>query len=469
LNIDFRDDVEAGHDASFAQSQNLTKGQIQKMTEVISKTTDGPEKSIRRYTLLAVFLTIFLDLVGFGMFIPIMPSIARELNASNSQAAYLSALFSLGTLLAVMVLGRISDSVGRRKILIFTITLSIAAQAATGFATQIGSYAVLAFIRFIAGVAAGNISVAQAAIADITPIHERSRSMVVIGLAFGAGFAFGPALGAAITLFFPENPLFPIAMAAVIINAVNLLLVIFKFRETHHRFAPQELASVVAAARVGSEEAGAQLSTKAETLKLLKRPYFKTILLMQFIQVFGFVGVETILPLALADAFTMNQSSIYKAFLFLGCAVLLLNGGLSRPLLKKLGETRTLNIGQLFLTLGVFLIPWVAPDRSSLYAALACLSLGSALSNPALSGLVSRLSPNDRQGMALGMAQSLSAGARILGPAFMGLLYEFLNGAASLYISSALLLVVTVIGMAGLRGLPRMNTRLQSQATGESP
>jgi MFS family permease len=91
------------------------------------------------------------------MFIPIMPSIARELNASNSQAAYLSALFSLGTLLAVMVLGRISDSVGRRKILIFTITLSIAAQAATGFATQIGSYAVLAFIRFIAGVAAGNI------------------------------------------------------------------------------------------------------------------------------------------------------------------------------------------------------------------------------------------------------------------------------------------------------------------------
>lgn len=219
------------------------------MTEVISKTTDGPDKSIRRYTLLAVFLTIFLDLVGFGMFIPIMPSIARELNASNSQAAYLSALFSLGTLLAVMVLGRISDSVGRRKILIFTITLSIAAQAATGFATQIGSYAVLAFIRFIAGVAAGNISVAQAAIADITPIHERSRSMVVIGLAFGAGFAFGPALGAAITLFFPENPLFPIAMAAVIINAVNLLLVIFKFRETHHRFAPQELASVVAAAR----------------------------------------------------------------------------------------------------------------------------------------------------------------------------------------------------------------------------
>ena len=393
------------------------------------------------------------------MFIPILPSIARQLNASNAEAAYLSTFFSIGTLIAVMALGRLSDKLGRRKILALTLLLSVCAQTATGFALALKSYALLALIRFIAGIAAGNISVAQAAIADITPLHERSRSMVIIGVAFGAGFAFGPALGAAITFLFPSEPLLPIALVAASLNLLNLLLLLFKFKETHHKFAPPELAPLVQSAQLGSQEAGAQRSSRVETTELLARPFMKTVLLMQFIQVFGFVGVETILPLALADAYDMKQNSIYTAFLFLGCAVLLINGMFSRVILKNWGDSKTLSVGQLFLTIGVFLIPLVAPQTNSLYLALVCLAFGSALSNPALGGLVSRLSPHDRQGMALGFAQSLSAAARILGPAFMGLLYETLKGSNSLYISSALLLTVTLIGIAGLKGLPHPVSR----------
>lgn len=421
-------------------------------------------KATRRYTLLSVFLTIFLDLVGFGMFIPILPAIARNLNASNAQAAYLSTFFSIGTLLSVMVLGKWSDGIGRRKILLGTIVLSMLAQGLTGLTPLLGSYALLAAIRFIAGVAAGNISVAQASIADITPLAERSRSMVVIGIAFGAGFAFGPALGALITLFFPDNPIVPISLAAVGLNLINLILILFRFKETHARFAPPELKPLIEAAQAGADASGvAHAGTRQEAGKLLSRPFFKTVLLMQFIQVFGFVGVETILPLALADAYALNQSAIYKAFLFLGGMVLLINGGISRPLLKKAGEPLTLNVGQLSLTCGIFLIPWLAPQVGGLYFALSMLSLGSSLSNPALSGLVSRLSPHDRQGLALGMAQSLSAGARIFGPAFMGLVYDRLHGAPSLYVSSGLLLVVTLIGMAGLRGIGK--TTLPKSAT----
>lgn len=421
--------------------------------------TQGADGTIRRYTLLSVFLTILLDLVGFGMFIPILPSIARSLNASNAEAAYLSTYFSVGTLISVMVLGRISDRIGRKKILLGTILLSMVAQGVTGFALQFESYAMLAFIRFCAGIAAGNISVAQAAIADITPAHERARSMVVIGIAFGAGFALGPAIGALITTLSPDNSLMPIAMTAVGLNLINFILVFSRFKETHHRFAPPELSTIVAAARAGTDSAGqARSSLVQDTRQLLARPFFKTALLMQFIQVFGFVGVETILPLVLTDAYAMDQNSVYRAFLFLGAAVLLINGAVSRKVLARVGEARTLNAGQLFMTLGIFLIAFFPPNVTGLYGALAMLSLGTSLANPALSGLVSRLSPNDRQGLALGTAQSLSAGARILGPAFMGLLYDKLNGAPSLHISSGLLLVVTLIGMAGLRGLTTRTT-----------
>ncbi|NBW81143.1 MFS transporter [bacterium] len=422
-------------------------------------------KATRRYTLLSVFLTIFLDLVGFGMFIPILPAIARQLNASNAQAALLSTFFSIGTLLSVMVFGKWSDAIGRRKILVGTILLSMLAQGLTGLTPVLGSYVLLAVIRFVAGIAAGNISVAQAAIADITPLTERSRSMVIIGIAFGAGFAFGPALGALITLFFPENPIVPISIAAVGLNFINLILILLRFKETHARFAPPELKPLIEAAQAGADASGERQSgARQEASKLLARPFIKTIFLMQFIQVFGFVGVETILPLALADAYALNQSSIYRAFLYLGAMVLLINGAVSRPVLKKAGEPLTLNIGQLSLTCGIYLIPWLAPHPGGLYVALSMLSLGSSFANPALSGLVSRLSPHDRQGLALGMAQSLSAGARILGPAFMGLVYDRLHGAPSLYVSSGLLLVVTLIGMAGLRGIDRLNLQQPAPA-----
>jgi MFS family permease len=430
------------------------------VTSEIEKAELAEDSSTKRYTLLSVFLTILLDLVGFGMFIPILPALARTLNATDAQSAYLSAIFSAGTLLSVMVLGRLSDRLGRRKILIVTILMSLAAQALTGLTPLLGSYLILAVIRFLAGAAAGNISVAQAVIADITPLRERSRSMIIIGVAFGAGFALGPALGSLISFLNPQNPIVPISLTAAGLNLLNLLLVIFKFKETHHGFAHPSLARLIAEAKRDTAPSGIENKSAWNTASnLFARPFFKTVLLMQFIQVFGFVGVETVLPLVLSDAYRQTQTGIYNSFLFLGTVVLLSHAAVSRPMLKSLGEKITLNAGQCSLTVALFLIPAVAPEPAGLYTALTFLSLGSSLSNPALSGLVSRLSPQDQQGFALGIAQSLSAGARILGPACMGLLYEYLKGAPSLYISAGLLLFVTLIGMAGLQGLPSLRAQ----------
>ncbi|RZA10641.1 MAG: MFS transporter, partial [Proteobacteria bacterium] len=182
-----------------------------------------PIESLRKGTLLSVFLTIFLDLVGFGMLIPILPLIARDFGASDAQATALASIYSIGTLLAVGILGRWSDLFGRKKILMGTIVISLAAQLMTGFAPD---YAVLVIARFIAGLASGNIAVAQACISDITSPKERGKSMALIGIAFGMGFALGPALGALISLFSEGHSLVAVSMVAAVLNFLNLVLVV---------------------------------------------------------------------------------------------------------------------------------------------------------------------------------------------------------------------------------------------------
>ncbi|RZA24836.1 MAG: MFS transporter, partial [Proteobacteria bacterium] len=172
-------------------------GSLDTMADGKNKIKD-PMDSVRKGALLSVFTTIFLDLVGFGMLIPILPLIARDFGAGDAQATALASIYSVGTLLSVGMLGRWSDLFGRKKILTGTIIISLVAQVLTGLAPD---YNLLIIARFIAGLASGNIAVAQACISDITTPQQRGKSMALIGIAFGLGFALGPALGALISMF----------------------------------------------------------------------------------------------------------------------------------------------------------------------------------------------------------------------------------------------------------------------------
>lgn len=390
----------------------------------------------RKHALRAVFLTIFLDLVGFGMFIPIVANVAREMGASTTQAAALSTWFSVGTLFSVVVLGRISDRVGRRPVLLATVVVSAFAQLATGF---VGSVVALSAVRFVAGLAAGNISVAQACIADLTSPRERSRFMILIGVAFGAGFAVGPGLGALLASLFPNDTLRAVAFGAFGLNLLNVAAVAWRLSETK-------------GARAPAGDVRPSLGWRVDLTGLLRTPGFAVVLVVQFLQVFSFVGVETILPIALRDAYALGDRAIYAAFVFLGVCVLAVNGGLARRVLRRRGEVRTLGLGQIALSLGIAALPLFAPDGRLLYAALALLALGTGLSNPALSSITSRLAPANVQGFALGAAQTLGAAARILGPVTLGGLYDLLGGARSLYASFALLCAGAVLVAVGLRG-----------------
>lgn len=421
------------------------------------------DQKVQKQVLTAVFLTIFLDLVGFGLFIPIIPLLARSFGASDAAAVGLASIYSLGTLLAVAFLGRLSDRIGRRRLILGTVALSAVTQALTGFAS---SYSFLLVVRFIAGVAAGNISVAQACISDVTHPEKRARSLALIGIAFGLGFSLGPALGALISLLFPSQTLWGISIAAAVLNLLNLLFVARRLPETHHKFARPELRNLIEGIVSSAERKAARVAVSwwSDLKHLAEDKAFRIVLLLGFLQVFGFIGIEAILSLMLNDAFLITESrQQYFAFMFVGLMLVLMNGGVSRPLLGRLGEIRTLNIGQLLLTVTMVGLPLVAPSHFWLYILLTTMAAGSAFANPALSSLTSRLAPTTMQGYAFGTAQTLGALARIIGPLSFGYFYQVLQGPRSLFISASLMFGGWLLAFFGLKGAQR---RLQAETAG---
>ena len=409
---------------------------------------DGVRK-MQKQVLSAVFLTIFLDLVGFGLFIPIIPLLARSFGASDAAAVGLASIYSLGTLLAVALLGRLSDRIGRRPLLLATVAVSTLTQACTGFA---GSYGFLLFVRFVAGLAAGNISVAQACISDVTRPQERARSMALIGIAFGLGFSIGPALGALVSLLLPNHTLWGISLTAAALNLFNFLVVARRLPETHHRLAGETLRPLITELAIPVSTRQTGLGWMSDFRHLLEDKSFRIVLLLGFLQVFGFIGIEAILSLMLNDAFHITEPRLqYLAFMFVGLMLVLMNGGVARPLLARIGEVKTLNLGQLLLALTMLGLPLVAPDHFWLYVLLTTMAAGSAFANPSLSSLTSRLSPSSMQGFAFGTSQTLGALARIIGPLSFGYLYQLLHGPRSLFVSAALMLGGWMVAFFGLK------------------
>ncbi|KAB8033490.1 MFS transporter [Fluviispira multicolorata] len=420
--------------------------------------------SLRKKVLCSVFLIIFIDLLGFGMFIPIMPLIARSFQASDTQATLLSTWFSLATVLSVVFIGHLSDIYGRKKILVSTIVISAIAQILTGYST---SYLFLVFARILAGFASGNLSAAQACIADITERNNRAKYMVIIGLAFGGGFSIGPAIGTLVIFLcdtfslFEGNYFKAIGIAAAAFNIINLVLLLKLQPETHPKYAKDQIKNLIEIIHINSSLENIKEEKTATLVQNLRHfsgnRAFVGVMVSVFLQIFAFAGVETLLPILLSDAYYFSESFIYKSYIFIGIISLLGNAFLARFLLKRLGEVYTLQIGQLSIIIGIILIPLVAPNPYVLFSGLTFLCIGTSTSNPSINALVSRLSPSTAQGFAFGCSQTVAAIARMIGPAFMGIAYEtgfyisYLKGEKSLYISAFILLTGVIVSYEALR------------------
>jgi predicted MFS family arabinose efflux permease len=337
-----------------------------------------------------LFLVVFIDLLGFGMVIPVMPLYAERLGASEAWVGLLSSGYSAMQFVFAPVWGRLSDRVGRRPVLLVSIAMTALAFLLYGLS---GSFALLLLSRLFAGAATANIAIAQAYVADVTPPEGRARGMGMIGAAFGLGFVLGPAIGGFLSHWGLEVAPF----AAAGLAAANLVAAWFILPEPEHRVAPGRQGRLLA------------------LFEELRKPGIRRLLLIFFLVTLAFSAMETTYAILAKDLFRLDARQVSWLFAYIGVIVVVVQGGLIGPLTRRFGEKRLLVAGLALQAVGLAALP-ATGGVVGLLLATAPLALGSGLANPALMSLLSRMSRADDQGGTLGIGQSASAIGRIVGP-----------------------------------------------------
>ncbi|MDX2435793.1 MAG: MFS transporter [Acidobacteriota bacterium] len=380
-----------------------------------------------------VFLIVFIDLVGFGIVIPILPLYAEKYGPSPLVFGLLMASFSIMQFIFAPILGRLSDRIGRRPVLLVSLVGSAVGYVLFGIAGSIG---MLFASRIIDGISGGNISTAHAVITDITGPEDRAKGMGLIGAAFGLGFILGPAIGALLVTVAPWMP----GIAAAVASTIAFFLVLTLLPETletssrtearKHPLSPQSLARTMA------------------------HPLMGLCMLMAFCTIFAFANFETTFAQFAKLRFSFSISTIAWLFVYAGILGAVVQGGLVGKLSKRFGEARLIVAGTFlsFLALGV--LPYV-PNTGSLLAILAVLALGQGIAHPSLSALTSKLADPDEVGGVMGVFQGMSSLARIIGPFWAEVTYGRLGFAWPFRTGSVFMLVACVIAATAMVRLGR--------------
>jgi MFS family permease len=373
-----------------------------------------------------LFLIVLIDLIGFGLVIPLLPFYGERFQASPQQVTVLLATYSLFQMLAAPVWGRLSDSAGRRPVLMISMTAAALAYLWLAFADALW---MLFAARALAGVCAGNIAAAQAYIADVTPPEKRARGMGMIGAAFGLGFIIGPALGGTVAgSTMATADLRTPGLIACGLSLVALLGVVVVLKESLP-------AGLPARSRKG------RLATLRSALahKSLAR-----LLVVFFLAILAFGGMESVFALWAMAQFSWGPAQIGYIFTYIGVLSAVMQGGLIGRLTARFGEEKLLTVGLSLIALGLLAIP-AAHDLPMLVVATSCLALGMGAMQPSLNSLISRRAGIEEQGEVLGVAQSVASLSRVLGPLFAGALFAglgrdspFLAGMALVVIAAAL-------------------------------
>ena len=372
---------------------------------------------MRKASLGTIFLTVFLDLLGFGLVVPYLPGVARDHGASPFLATLLGAAYSLMQLLFVPFWGHLSDRTGRRPILLGSIAASAVGMIALG---TVDSLEGLFAARIFVGIATSNIAVASAYIADVTRPEDRARGMGMIGAAIGLGFVLGPVVGGLLQAHSPIARVGALpAYAAAALSALNFVLAAW--------FLPESLA----------EEDRGKVVRSASPLDLGRFKIAIAIdgvaaaLLVHFIVTLSFSGLEQTFRLFTEDGFRLGAKETGYILGVVGVTLILVQGALIRPLSKIVPERSLVRTGALIEAAG-FAIVAMSPALFGgsvplLVVGMAVIALGSGLVNPSVSALVSRLGAAGGQGAILGVLQAVGALARVFGPASGGLLYQTLG------------------------------------------
>lgn len=377
----------------------------------------------------AVFLVVLVDLLGFGVVLPLLPFTASRFDASPLAIGLLYSIYSFSQLVCSPLWGGWSDRIGRRPIMLISTAGAAGSYLLFAFAN---SLPLLFLSRLFAGVMGGNISAAQAYVADVTEPSERARGMGLIGAAFGIGFALGPAISgfllmpsvhdglisalpAAASSFVAENPYSLPGLAAFLLSFCSFLMVVFFLPESAGAAAPAEDASRVKKTSVFSREFWDSLMAK--DAGMLEALYFCLLIVM-----IGHSSLYSAFPLFCKQVLGLDAHAVGLQFLFLGVVTVLVQGGLIRPLAKRFGERKLLLAGNSLTAAGLALIP-SAHSASTMFLYLGLVGVGASLNGPALTSLISKEAKPSHVGLAMGNAQAVSAMGRVLGPALGGILF----------------------------------------------
>lgn len=400
----------------------------------------------QRSPLIFIFLTVFIDLLGAGLVLPLLPYYVKIVEQSSNPVllenralivGLLTASFSLMQFLFAPVIGALSDRYGRRPALLVSLFGTGLSYILLGVADRfigLGVEAVLAVLfgaRILAGVTGGNISTAQAYIADVTTPENRAKGLGMIGAAFGLGFMLGPALGGLLAQISLEAP----AFAAAAISLANVVFGYYMLPESlpPNRRQTVPLRAMNPAVRLGD---------------LLSKEQLRPLLLGVFLLNFAFAGLQSNFAVFTDVRFGYGPSDNAWIFAFLGLMAVFVQGFLIRRLLPRFGEARLALVGLAIMTVAYAAIAF-ATQAWMMFPIVGFLALGSGLVTPSLTGLISRRVSAQEQGSTLGGTQALTSLTMVLGPMSAGLVFDAI-GAAAPYVSGALLIgaALLVIGAA---------------------
>lgn len=423
-----------------------------------------------------VFLTVFLDLVGFSILFPSFPAMLeyyagvegegglfgsliealRDFAAGSSDPDFaVIALFGgvLGSVYSVLQFvgapfwGSLSDRIGRRGTLLFTLTGTMLSYVLWFFS---GSFLLFVASRLLSGLMAGNIAIASAAVADTSEGKDRAKGMGIVGMAIGLGFVFGPAIGGIATKWDPSasspdlanygvHPFSGAAAIAFLLAFANLMWAWRRFPET----LPPE--------RRGTTESERTLHP-FRALKSIDFPGVRRTNFLSFLYLTAFSGMEFTLTFLAVERFAYTPIDNGMMFVYIGLIIAFVQGGAVRRLVPKHGERKLAAMGLGMLLPGFVLVGY-SQSQPLLYAGLAFLAVGSALAMPCLSALVSRYSPSGVQGRAMGAFRSVGSLARAIGPVLGGVLY-FRFGSTAPYVVGAVFLLLPLALAFGLPPVP---------------
>ena len=358
-----------------------------------------------------IWLTVALDLVGFGIVVPILGRYAERFGASGLEVGLLFASFSLAQLVFAPLLGRLSDRIGRKPVIMISLLGTAVGSFVTGAA---GALWVLFLGRILDGASGASVAVAQGAVTDLAPPSERPRLLGLLGAAFGVGFVVGPALGGLASLGGEHIPFF-VAGTVALINAIVAWRRLPETRPADVRHAAREAAK-------NDTEAKVRLWGLAVT---------------GFTAIVAFSGFEATFSLLAGDRFRLTEGGVAAIFVGVGVVLVGVQGGLIRPINAKLGTQRSLQVGLVLNSAGLIVLS-AAKNWPLLIVALALLTVGQGLVTPNLSSLVSGRVPDHRRGEALGFQQGVNAIGRVAGPALAGVLYDHVSIGSPYLVGGAL-------------------------------